>query len=282
MTKLKTITLGVVLTAFLIPSISFGATKAVCDLPSDDESACFDEKTLTTSKTRPSLKGLADGVEKIRVVISQEDEIVWKSKIISVKKSGSWLASVKKTLKKGSYDVTIYERSDLKTPLATETLTIGKVSASSPSSSSSKGDSIAASPITLLFGGAAPRSTKVPVAYVQLINKGKATTSIDGFTLTQNGTAAAAKISAFETADDKGGSRTMVDNKDGKLFNGKNAFIPFKATLAPGQIRIFTLLALVDKSALIGTTLKLDVESVKTNATMSGKFPMRGTTWTIK
>jgi len=289
MTKLKTITLGALLTAFLIPSISFGATKEVCDLPSEEESVCFDEKTLTTSKTKPSLKGLADGVEKIRVIITEEDKTVWKSKIISVKKSGSWLASVKKKLEDGSYDVAVYEKSNLKEPLATETLTIGKTSASSPSKSSSsasvssaKGDSIAASPITLLFGGTAARSGKVPVAYVQLENKGKKTTAIEGFTLTQNGTAAGAKISAFETADDKGGSRTMVSNKDGDLFKGKDAYIPLKATLAPGQIRIFTILAVVDKSAVVGSTLKLDVKDIKTNATVGGKLPMKGTTWTIK
>lgn len=281
MIKLKTITVSALIAALLIPSVSFGATKEVCELPEEDETACFDAKTITTSKAKPVLKGLAASVEKVRIVISQEDETIWKSKIVTVKKSGSWLVPVKKKLKDGSYDIAIYERSDLKTPLATETLTIGKASTTA-SSSSKKGDSIAASPITLLFGGAAGRSGKVPVAYVQLVNKGKATTSIDGFTLTQNGTAAMAKISAFETADDKGGSRTTVDNKDGKLFTGKDGFIPFKATLAPGQMRIFTLLALVDKSALLGSTLKLDVQSIKTNATVGGKFPMRGTTWTIK
>ncbi len=281
MTKLKILTISAMLAALLIPGVSFGATKKeACVLPSTDESACITEATLTTTRSKPSLSGLANDVSSLRIFVRQDGKILWRSGIVRVRKSDAWSATVKKKLKDGSYDVSVYEKSNLREPLAEGTLNVGKVrTTSSPSSSAG---TISASPIPLLFGGAATRGGKVPVAYVKLVNQGKATTTLEGFTLTQNGTAGASKITEFETADDKGGSRTTVKNEDGELFTGKSVFVPLKATLAPGQMRIFTLLALVAKDASVGSTLKLDVASVKANASVKGTLPMRGTTWTIK
>ncbi len=265
------------LAVLLVPSMSYGATKkVVCTLPQEEVSACVNEKTLVTKKAKPTITGMAEGFKSLRLFVRQDGDIIWKSKIIKVKKSGAWSVPVKKKLADGSYEISVYEKTDLKEALVEETLTVGKTSASTT------GGTLSASPIPLLFGGNATRGGKVPVAYVKLVNTGKASTTIEGFSLTQNGTAAAAKIAGFETADDKGGSRTTVENEDGELFDGKTVFVPLKATLAPGQMRIFTILALVAKDASLGSTLKFDVAGVKGNAHAKGTFPMKGTTWTVK
>lgn len=275
MTKLKIFALAPMLIALVIPGVSLGATKKdVCTLPDNTASICINRDTLVTKKENPTITGRAEDVKSLRLFVRKDGEVIWKSRIVKVRKSGTWSIPIKEKLKDGTYDISIYEKADLKDALAQETLLIGTQKAGA--------GTLEASPIPLLFGGEAKRGSKAPVAYVKLINRGKATTSIEGFTLAQNGSASAKAVAAFETADDKGGSRTTVKNEDGELFSGKNVFVPLKATLAPGQMRIFTLLALVTSDASVGSTLKFDVAGVKSSASIGGKFPMKGTTWTIR
>lgn len=269
----RTLLLCALMCAFILPSsVSAAPKQPSCDLVDHAKSACIDESLLETKKRKPKIEGEAAGLKNVRIVVRKDDTVIWKSKATTVRK-GIWKTSIKKSLKDGEYKVAVYRSSNLKKdPLDEEILTIGTVK--------TKG-TVSATPIPLLAGGMISRGDKAPVAYIQLVNTGESTTTLEGFTLTQNGTLDPKYVTSFKTSDDKGGSQTIVDTKINS-FDGKSIFVPLKATLKPGQMRIFTLLAFIGKDAPIGNQLKLDVASIKTDAAMQAKFPIRGVTWTTK
>lgn len=231
----------------------------------------------TSTGTKPTLEGTATRAgTTVRVVVrSEADKIVFK-KDVRVKE-GEWYVRVSKRLKKGDYEVSLYagKTSRDSALLDTENLTIGKKKTATVGA----GTALSVSSVPLLFGGTARAYSSVPVAYVKVVNMSKKESAITGITLIQNGSAPTTVITGFATSDDKGGSRTTVDAK----FKGKSVLVPLVATLAPGQMRIFTLKAMVGPEALsnIGTQLMLDVASVETGATLGGRLPLRGTTWTL-
>jgi len=141
------------------------------------------------------------------------------------------------------------------------------------------GGTLSVSQLPLLAGGSAAPGASVPVAYIKVSNPGTAATSLAGFSLKQSGSAPTDVITSFATNDDKGGSRATAKAE----FEGKEAFVPLQATVAPGQTRIFTIKAQLasGSGASAGKQLMLDVASVDTGASARGAFPIRGTTWTL-
>ena len=143
---------------------------------------------------------------------------------------------------------------------------------------------IAVQSIPLLVGGTAHSGKSVAVSYLQITNIGKEGALLKGFWVKQNGSAPATSVIGLSTVDDKGGSRGLTGGTEGSTpFQNGLAFAPTDAFFAPGQMRLFTIKAIMTNavSAYIGTQLTIEVASVETTAAVKGQFPIRGTTWTI-
>lgn len=262
--------LGTFLTLFAIvaaPSFAFAA----------DPSATIDVATLTTAKTKPTITGTATSTKAVYVLVRAESGKTVFKKSVRVK-DDVWRLRISKRLKEGEYEVFVYAgKRKHGDALVEGTLVVDKDKKAS--SASGKGTTLSLSAVPLLIGGTARAGTSVPVAYIKVVNTSTKPSALDGFTLTQNGTAPVSLITTFSTSDDKGGSRATVP----ATFKGTVAFVPLSATLAPGQMRIFTIKAGLgtNVSSFIWSTLKLDVASVATGASALGTFPIRGTTWTV-
>lgn len=143
---------------------------------------------------------------------------------------------------------------------------------------------LAVQSIPLLFGGTAHTGESVPVSYLQITNVGTAGAQVKGFWIKQNGSAPPQAIIGLSTVDDVGGSRGLAGGLEGTvLFQNGRAFAPTDAYFAPGQMRLFTVKAMLTQNVLpySGTQLMIDVASIETTGMVSGQFPIRGTTWTI-
>lgn len=255
--------------------------KADCAVSLTVVDASIDQDTLTTDDAKPTMSGEANGTKSVRLEIRDEKgKVAFKSKTVRTKR-GEWDIRVTKALKDGTYDVTLLgdKRAEIDV-LATETLVVGEGSATSVSASK-KGGTLYVNSLPLLSGGNAGTGASVPVAYIKVENAGKDTAYIDGFTLKQNGSAATNSVFSFSTNDDKSGSRFTTSGAG--LFKNGSAYVPLPATVAPGQIRIFTIKANLDSasSRYAGQTLMLDVASVTTGAKVPSALPIRGTTWTL-
>ncbi len=251
------------------PSLLIGLL--VCMPGAAFAASSIDDSSLFVTTSKPSLSGISDA-KTVRIVVENENgKKVFSSRDVKVK-AGKWKTKVSKTLKAGTYDVTLFEKNAkgkrIEADSASLTVT-GKGSA---------GGSLSVSMIPLLMGGTAGSNAQAPVAYIRVSNTGKATTTLSGVTLTENGSAADSVVTGFATSDDKGGSRTTV----AASFKNGSVFIPLVATVAPGQTRIFTIKALLGSTAgKIGTQLKIDVAGVSANGSVKGTFPLRGTTFTL-
>lgn len=265
--------LGIAGLAFsVLPAAAFAATP----------DASFDETSLTTTSTKPKLSGDAEDVRTVRLVIENEDgKRVFRSRETRVR-NDEWKIRVTKKLKKGTYEVSLVGPKSIDNEvLATSTLTIGteKPKASERKNSGKKEGTVYLSRIPLLIGGTGMGGASVPVAYVKVGNPSKEDVSIDGFTLTQYGSADTDAIVSFSTSDDHGGSLSTSES----AFKNGAAFVPLTATLAPGEVRIYSIKAQLARSlaAHSGKTLKLDVTGADLSANISSKFPIKGTTWTL-
>ena len=145
--------------------------------------------------------------------------------------------------------------------------------------------SIRVADVPLLSGGNAFGGMSVPVSYIQVTNTGKNATSLRGFKMTQQGSAPGLSVVGFSIIDDKGGSSGFTGGVVGSTpFVNGSATALSDATLLPGQRKLFTIRAIMAStlSGYRGTQLKLDVSGVETEATVSGTFPIRGTTWVLQ
>ncbi|MES2931207.1 MAG: hypothetical protein V4682_00730 [Patescibacteria group bacterium] len=255
--------------------------KATCSVDLVVIDSSIDEDTLATDSAKPTISGEATGAKSVRLEIADEKgKTVFKSKTIRTKR-GDWSVRVTKTLKDGSYDVTLFgDKGAEINIIATGTLVVGEGS-STGNSASKKGGQLSVSALPLLSGGNAATGASVPVAYIKVSNPSNETAYIDGFTLKQNGSASTDSVVSFLTNDDKSGSRYTTAGTN--LFKNGSAFVGLPATVAPGQVRIFTIKAnlAANSNAYAGQTLMLDVASITSGAKLGGTFPIRGTTWTL-
>lgn len=145
---------------------------------------------------------------------------------------------------------------------------------------------LAVQSIPLLFGGTARAGESVPISYLQITNVGGECALLTGFWVKQKGSAHTDSVVGLSTVDDKGGSRGLVGGTVGTTtspFQNNVALAPTNAFFAPGQMRLFTIKAIMarDVTLYVGTQLMIDAESIETTASVKGQFPIRGTTWTI-
>jgi len=256
----------------------------------------FDPSSFTTKSARPSLSGTASGTSVVAIMITANDgsdDTVYVSGALQVT-NGTWQASLARPLKNGSYTVLLYDSVARHTLLAKGTLSVGTTGstvAGAPvagsvvlsGSSISTPSTLSISQLPLLSGGATSAGASVPVAYIKIVNTGKSTATITGVRLIQNGTAPGLTVLGFATSDDKGGSRATIVGAEGTtpFVNGR-AFVPLQATLTPGQLRIFTIKAVLSKKSYSGKTLMIDTDSVDTTSKITTTLPLRGVTWTLR
>ena len=258
------------------------AGTATCSVRVHMVAASFTARTLNSASHTPTLTGTASGTKSIQLSIRKPGEAkkIFVSKTAKVTR-GKWSVRVEKKLPFDTYEVTLSGAKNFAlSAIRKETLQLGKSvqSHSSPTT-------LEVSWIPLLAGGKAEAGTSIPVAYLQMNNIGNASTTLQGFTVTQRGSAPGAAIIGLTTVDDTGSLRGYVGGAEGTTpFKNMQAFVPTaKTVFAPGQMRLFTIKASLTKNILpyIGKDLKVDVTSISTDGSIKGPLPLRGTTWTI-
>lgn len=246
--------------------------------------ARFDPLTLMADVSKPTIGGTATSSKSVQIIVRKEGESKTLFKKSSIKvKDGAWQTKVTKKLADGRYDIelkgTDAKGKNLKT-LATGTLLVGY-----PAANAKVAATLVVAPVPLLRGGAARTGASVPISYLQVTNVGKIAATIKGFLLKQNGTASGSAVIGLSSVDDKGGSRANTASIEGVTpFVAGAAYAPTDATLQPGEMKLFTVRAIMSKnvSAYLGRTLMIDVTGLDTNAgTVQGVFPIRGTTLTV-
>ncbi|KND47397.1 MAG: hypothetical protein AB199_03135 [Parcubacteria bacterium C7867-004] len=257
---------------------SNGTRKVECAVTVHVVEAGIDRSSLSTTSTKPTITGTAEGTKTVRILIKDsKGKYVFKSKDVKVR-NGVWKIPAKKALLKGTYAVELYGEKKLDLNLIEKaTLTIGQ------GGTVLNGGTLSASLIPLLFGGTAAGGTSVPVTYLKLSNTGKSAVSIEGINFKQNGSASGDVVIGFETSDDKGGSIGRSGGVEGTSpFKNGTAFAPLKATIPPSSYRIFTVKAMLTRNiaSSVGKQLSLDVTGVDTTANIVG-LPVKGTSWVL-
>lgn len=250
-----------------------GSKKTMCSVTLELLTGTITSSTLSTASAKPKLSGTGTTGSAVVVEVRKQgsNKKVFTSKELKVSR-GAWKVSVTKKLSDGVYDVTLLGPKGSDITLATGTLTVGR--------STGKG-SFSVALIPLLGGGTAGAGTVVPVSYLQVRNTGKTPTTITGFKLEQQGSASVSAITGFSTVDDKGGSRGATSGTN--VFTNGVGFAPTSATIAPGELRLFTVKASI--ASLLGNnagkSLSLVVSGIEGNGSAQGSFPIPGTTWML-
>ena len=235
-----------------------------------------EDETVTITKTtvssdRPRVYGTAEDMKKVYVSITEDGEDkAALAKTVKVSRDKWTLKSTRK-LDDGTYTVEVRTKRSSDEVLATADFTVGKVTAVKNSDS----DSLSVSLVPLLMGGTARAGQAVPVSYLKVINTGKENATLTGVRLSQRGTAPTSAIESLTIKDDKDGSQGQAS------FKGANSLVPTTSVFAPGQMKLFTIKAVLagNASMYAGKNLMLDVTGIEGGA--KGKFPIMGTTWTI-
>ncbi len=259
-----------------------GSKKTTCTVTARVVTGSINASSLTSSSLKPTLSGTLTGIKTAYITIQKTDSTkkIYTSKLKVV--SGKWTARVSKKLSNGTYDVIVSStKSATRGVIVRGVLTVDTEKKNSPKTATT----FAVSSVPLLFGGTARAATAVPVSYLQITNTGKEPASLKGFWIKQNGSAPTESVIGLSTVDDQGGSRSSVGGTEGSLlFKNGSAFVPTDALFEPGQMRLFTIKAILtgNTSNFLGTQLVIDVTALDANASIQeGSFPIRGTTWTI-
>jgi hypothetical protein len=288
----------------------------ICSSTINTVSGGIDKSSLTSILSKPTIFGTATGTNAIQIKINKTGsiEIIYEQIVDVV--DGKWKVEIAQSLSIGTYDVSISASGNvIMENLASGILVINNapvVKVNPPVITNPKPPVVIPKPIPvptpvptpppitidpnatttvvislvpLLIGGTVHASGSVPISYLQVANTGKGYALIKGFYIKQNGTAPADSIIGLTTVDDKNGSRGSVGGIEGQTpFKNGIAFAPVtNAILVPGEMKLFTIKVVMSSnvSSYVGQQLMIDVQSVDTNATVRGSFPIRGTTWTI-
>jgi hypothetical protein len=259
-----------------------GDKKVECEVVVQVVEGDFTETALTTKSLRPTLSGTVLGTKSVQIAIYKEgaEKPLFTSKVIKVK-NGKWSTKVTKTLQKRDYTVVLLgeKQTELNT-IATSTLTIGSVIKKPESPTTT----FVVESVPLLNGGIARAGSVVPISYLQVINIGRAGGKVESISIKQNGSASTNAIVGFMISDSRSNVVTTIKAEAGKtLFKDKVATVPINTLVGAGQMRLFTIKAIIASSIspFIATQLKLDVAGVATNGIRKGTLPIRGTTWTL-
>lgn len=255
-----------------------GSDRTTCSVGFHEVDGAITASSLVTEDERPTIKGSADGTETVKFSIEDSTgKRLYLSRELRVK-NGRWQERVSKKLPDGDYLVTLYGDKDY----ALNSITTGMLSLG-PEPAKGNG-SITVSQLSLLTGGTAAVGASIPVAYLKVVNPSQTPVELKGFTLKETGSAPDDLVIGFSTNDDKGGSRTTVGGTEGtKLFKNSQAFVPLKATIAPAQLRIFTIKAILSRTSgsAGGKQLLIDTVGVDADGAVKATYPLKGVVWTL-
>jgi hypothetical protein len=261
-----------------------GSSKTSCNVQVKVVQADFNQKTLTSASSKPTLSGTVTGSKTVRLLIYKEDskKVLFTSKLIKVKK-GTWSTKVTKALPNGTYDVVLI--GDTKNvaihTIGKDLLTIGEQSGGTTTKSST---TFYAESVPLLSGGTARAGTTVPVVYLQLLNIGKTPGVVTSLTVAQKGTAQTSTVVGFVISDSTTSSIVTVGSaaKPIAYTNGR-ATIPYVLPMKAGESRLITIKAILAPTVVADVSKKLtfEVRDIATNAIQKATFPIRGVTWTL-
>lgn len=244
--------------------------------------------SLSGASSKPTISGTASGTKTVRVTIRKagSKKVLFKSKAIKVK-NGMWEVKVSKKLAKGTYDVGVVGAPVTTIPTVTSgTLTVGKgAKVTTTTTTTAAQTTLVVAPVPLLAGGIVQAGMSVPVSYLQINNIGTTTAHLRGFWVRQDGSANVASVIGLTTVDDQGGSRGSAGGIEGFTpFAGGMAFAPTDALFASGQMRLFTIKAVMSANVFpyYGGQLKINVVLLDSDAKIQGAFPIVGTIWTIQ
>ncbi len=254
-------------------------SQTTCTLKVRIMTGTFDESSLMSPSTKPRISGSASGAKVVQVQIFKEGGIkpLYVSKSVPVK-NGIWKSPVTKKLKKGVYDIVLSStHGTVLNILSRENLTIGSVT----KKDSEKKGKIVAMSVPLLSGGIARGGSTIPLSYLQVINVSNEAATIQGFTITQNGSAQTDAITHLLISDDSDTFHNTVSGTP--LFKNNRAFIPIEIPIAAEQTRLFTIKATLAPTITteLGKQLKIDVAGLTSSASIDSTLPIRGTTWTF-
>ncbi len=261
---------------------SNGSKRITCAVNITIVTGSFASSSLLTNSFKPTISGKVSGIRAVQIQIFKEGSttVFYTSKIISVKK-GAWKAVVTKKLPNGRYTVNLLGvKNRALNAVVSGTLIVGKDTKREEKSLST----LVVQSVPLLLGGVAHGGKSVSVAYLQVINIGKTPATIQGFTVTQAGSASVDAVTGFTIVDDSESLGGSTGGTEGETpFKDTSAFVPLEAVFAPGQMRLFTIKAMLTNnvSSHVGKQLKINVTGVDTSASVRGTFPIRGTVWTI-
>jgi hypothetical protein len=247
------------------------APKAIVRFTPADEEVTISKATVSSGK--PRISGTAEDMRTVHVsIIEDGEEKPALAKTVKVSRE-KWSLKGSKKLDDGAYTIEVRTKRSSNEVLAIKDFTIGK--ASVIKTKSSDADSLSVSLVPLLMGGTARAGQAVPVSYLKVVNTGKETATLTGVRLTQKGSAPTSAIASLTIKDDKDGSQGQA------AFTGANSLVPTNSVFAPGQMKLFTIKAVLagNASMYAGKNLMLEVSGIEGGA--NGRFPIQGTTWTI-
>lgn len=260
---------------------SNGNSKTTCSVTVHVVTGGFDESSLQSLSSKPAISGTASGTRTVQIQIFKEgsDKPFYVSKSIKVKK-GEWDVKVNKKLPNGTYNIVLFiDKDKALSMIAEDTLVIGKTAKKTEKTVGT----IAVVPVPLLLGGTARAGASIPVSYLQVINIGKDRATLRGFTIKQNGSASTDTIIGLTVSDDSGMFHNSVNYNGTSLFKNGTAFVPIEVPIVAGQMRLFTIKAILANTVTsnLGKQLKIDITGVDASAELKSKLPVRGTTWTF-
>lgn len=255
-----------------------GNKKVYCKVKIEVVEGNFEDASMVTKITKPTLQGEAMGTKNVQVLIFKEDgkKPYFSSKQIRVK-DGEWSTKISKNLSKGEYMVVLKgEKNTLLNTIATTTLTIG--TKSMPKKTTSDTTFVVAS-VPLLSGGTIQAGATKPISYLQVLNIGKTVGKIEGFKIKQNGTAPTSAITSMTVSNEQGVLATI----NAPVFKDGVVTLPTAIPLLPQQMQLITIKVTLAPTAItsLGKQFKLDVSGVTTNGKMQSVFPIRGVIWTV-
>jgi len=263
------------------------STKSICPTTATttEISIQINASSLTSNSAKPTITGTACGTKTVKLTLFKEGttKTYYKKTNIRVK-NDRWRVKISKKLADGVYDIKVTgTKGEARRVTASGQLVVGKKSKESKNSAKSA-TTLAIGSVPLLFGGTARAGANVPVSYLQITNIGKETANLKGFWVKQNGSASTQSVIGLTVIDGSGGSKGAIGGTEGSTpFKNGLAFVPTDSIFAPGQMRVFTIKAVMSSnvSAHLGKQLNIAVTSVDTTASPKGPFPIPGATWTI-
>jgi len=235
------------------------------------------EITKVTTSKRPTISGTAEEAAKLYVTVTKDgaSKPTFK-KSVKVSKD-KWSTRISKNLSNGTYTVDVYASQKDDEALDSTSITVGKRGSSTKDDAKSgtvSSGTFSVSLVPLLMGGTARSGQASAISYLKVVNTGKETATLSGVTLSQKGSAPSSAIARITIKDDKDGSQGET------AVSGTTTTVPTTSVFAPGEMKLFTIKAVLagNASAHLGKTLQYEVTGVTGG---KGAFPIKGTTLTI-